>query len=146
MSCRRRRARRVPVTGFDHVAIPTSRPEELIAFYGALGFSVPDAAEWRESGLPFFSIRFGSQRINVHAPALWQRDDFELRGPRAVPGCADLCFVWEGSLDSLRATLERAGAAIVAGPAKLEGGRGVGQSLYTRDPDSNLLEFIVYGG
>jgi catechol 2,3-dioxygenase-like lactoylglutathione lyase family enzyme len=134
----------VPVAGFDHVALPTSRPEELIAFYGALGFSVPDVAEWRRSGRPFFAIRFGRQKINVHAPALWQKPDFTLRGPAARPGCADLCFVWEGGLDALRATLARAGAEIVAGPVELEGARGNGTSLYTRDPDSNLLEFIVY--
>ena len=40
--------------------------------------------------------------------------------------------------------LDRAGAEIVAGPVELVGGRGKGTSVYTRDPDSNLLEFIIY--
>ena len=32
----------MPVAGYDYVAIPPDRPEELIAFYGALGFIVYD--------------------------------------------------------------------------------------------------------
>ncbi len=132
------------IAGFDHVAIPTEQPEALIAFYGALGFSVPDLEQWRESGAPFFAIQFGNQKINVHAPALWRSEGFSLRGPTAAPGCGDFCFVWEGGEDELRAALARAGAEIVAGPVELVGGRGRGTSLYTRDPDSNLLEFIRY--
>ena len=46
------------VEGFDHVALPTTRPEEMIAFYGRLGFRVPDVDEWRASQMPFFSVFF----------------------------------------------------------------------------------------
>ena len=134
----------MPIESFDHVALPTDRPEELIAFYGALGFQVPDARAWRESGVPFFAIQLGRQKINVHTPELWRREEFTLRGSTATPGCADLCFVWEGGMDALRDTFDKAGAEIVAGPVQLIGGRGTGHSLYTRDPDANLLEFIVY--
>jgi catechol 2,3-dioxygenase-like lactoylglutathione lyase family enzyme len=134
----------MPVTSFDHVALPTENPEALIAFYGALGFEVPDARSWRASGVPAFEIRFGRQKINVHAPELWQKSDFTLRGPTAKPGCGDLCFVWEGGAASLHETLEAAGAAIVAGPMPMRGGGGDGTSVYTRDPEGNLLEFIVY--
>lgn len=132
------------ITGFDHVAIPTDRPEEMIDFYGALGFSVPDFGKWRDAGVPFFAIQFGEQKINVHAPAMWKNENFELRGPAAAPGCGDFCFVWQGEADELRRTLEATGAVIVAGPVELRGGRGTGTSVYTRDPDQNLLEFIIY--
>jgi catechol 2,3-dioxygenase-like lactoylglutathione lyase family enzyme len=134
----------VPVASFDHVAMPTNKPEEMIAFYGALGFAVPDVAKWRAEKIPFFSIHFGNQKINVHAPGLWHRDDFTLRGPTAKPGCGDLCFVWEGGAERLHATLAAANAAIIAGPVELPGARGKGVSVYTRDPDDNLLEFIIY--
>jgi hypothetical protein len=66
-----------------------------------------------------------------------------------VPGCGDFCFVWDGSIEEARSMLQAAGAEIVEGPVAREGGRSggtaAGTSLYTRDPDQNLLEFIVYG-
>ena len=116
----------MPVASFDHVAIPTRRPEELIAFYGSLGFRVPDVEEWRASGMPFFAIQFGNNKINVHAPELWQKPDFTLRGPTAEPGCGDLCFVWEGGAETLRRALAAAGAEVIAGPVELVGARGRG--------------------
>ncbi len=137
----------MPVSGFDHVAIPTADCARKIAFYEALGFEV-DARRWREENAPFFSIHFGDNKINVHAPALWQNERFTLRGPTAEPGCGDFCFVWQGGLEALHGTLERAGAEIVEGPVERDGGRdggrATGTSVYTRDPDANLLEFIVY--
>ncbi len=136
------------VSGFDHVAIPTSDPEAMLRFYRSLGFGVPSDEEWRVSSLPFFSIQFGDNKINVHAPAIWQNSDFDLRGPTARPGCGDFCFVWEGGLPSLEEALKEAGASVIEGPVEREGGRAGGtargQSIYTRDPDANLLEFIVY--
>jgi catechol 2,3-dioxygenase-like lactoylglutathione lyase family enzyme len=49
---------------------------------------------------------------------------------------------------SLREKLLEAGASIEEGPVERigggQGGRAKGTSLYTRDPDRNLLEFIVY--
>lgn len=132
------------VTGFDHVAIPTADPEALIQFYSALGFRCPSIEEYRSGRIPFFSIRFGDNKINVHAPGLWENSAFTLRGPTAKPGCGDFCFVWQGGLADLQATLAAAGAAIVEGPVEREGGRATGTSVYTRDPDENLLEFIVY--
>jgi len=134
----------MPVSGFDHVALPTSRPEELIAFYGRLGFLVPDVSEWRESEVPFFSVSFGAQKINFHAPAMWQNPGFELRGPASAPGCGDQCFVWEGGSAELASLFETAGVSIVAGPFELQGARGKGTSVYIRDPEANLLEFIIY--
>jgi len=133
------------VSGFDHVALPTSRPEKMIEFYGRLGFVVPQIDEWRKAPMPFFSVCFGNQKINFHTPSMWQNPDFQLRGSSAAPGCGDLCFVWDGDLRSLEAMLEGARAAIVVGPVELQGGRGEGTSVYVHDPDENLLEFIVYG-
>ena len=137
------------VVAFDHAAIPTARPEEMLRFYRALGFSAPDPEQWRSQGVPFFSIQFGHNKINVHAPALWQNGSFTLRGKTALPGSGDFCFVWSGTLSELKERLLQAGATIEEGPVKRiggrDGGRAEGTSLYTRDPDDNLLEFIVYG-
>jgi catechol 2,3-dioxygenase-like lactoylglutathione lyase family enzyme len=137
------------IIAFDHVAIPTARPSEMLRFYRALGFSAPTPEDWREQNVPFLSIQFGENKINVHAPALWQNPAFTLRGPKAQPGCGDFCFVWSGTISDLNSTLRRAGASVEEGPVERIGGRDAGRakgiSIYTRDPDSNLLEFIVYG-
>lgn len=136
------------VVAFDHVAIPTAKPEEMLRFYRALGFSAPAPEDWRAQNVPYFSIQFGENKINVHAPALWQNQAFTLRGHTARPGCGDFCFVWAGTLAELRAALQQAGAVIEEGPVERVGarraGREKGMSVYTRDPDDNLLEFIVY--
>jgi catechol 2,3-dioxygenase-like lactoylglutathione lyase family enzyme len=77
-----------------------------------------------------------------------ERKVYALRGPTAVPGCGDFCFVWEGSIELLRAMLDQAGAKIIEGPVERmggrHGGRAKGTSFYVRDPDLNLLEFMVY--
>jgi catechol 2,3-dioxygenase-like lactoylglutathione lyase family enzyme len=84
--------------------------------------------------------------INFHRPETWQRSGFTLRAPAAEPPCGDLCFVWDGSGPLLRERLERAGAAVVEGPVAREGGRREdATSVYVRDPDGNLLEFLTYG-
>jgi catechol 2,3-dioxygenase-like lactoylglutathione lyase family enzyme len=130
------------IRSFDHAAIPIQKIDEMLAFYRALGFGVDDKG-------PRYSVHFGDQKINFHSPEVWQSGRFTLRGPTAVPGCGDFCFVWEGSPESLRAMLAQAGAKIIEGPVERTGGRSGGRakgtSLYFRDPDSNLLEFIVYG-
>jgi catechol 2,3-dioxygenase-like lactoylglutathione lyase family enzyme len=41
--------------------------------------------------------------------------------------------------------LERASAKVEVGPADRPGGRQkTGSSVYVRDPDGNLLEFMIY--
>jgi hypothetical protein len=66
-----------------------------------------------------------------------------------VPGCGDFCFVWDGTVDEAAKLIEDAGAAVIEGPVGRVGGKAAGTetgtSLYTRDPEGNLLELIVYG-
>lgn len=134
----------MPVTGFDHVALPTAHPEELLAFYKALGFTSPDEQAWREGRFPIFSLACGDNKINVHPPGFV----VDLRGPTATPGCGDLCFAWAGNLAELRDVLDAAGIEVIHGPSNRIGGRaggtGRGVSVYVRDPDQNLVEFLCY--
>src|SRR5262249_26403 len=59
---------------------------------------------------------------------------FPLGAPAAKPPCGDLCFVFEGTPQSLKAMLDRAGARIEEGPVPRQGGRReAASSVYTRD-------------
>lgn len=129
------------IRSFDHVAVPMRNTDAMVRFYRALGFTVNEGAQ-------ICSVHFGDNKINFHQPALWQREGFTLRAPAAEPPCGDFCFVWDGTTAALRAMLDRAGADVIEGPVDRAGGRaggtGSGTSHYIRDPDDNLLEFIVY--
>lgn len=135
------------VTGFDHIALPTEDAERLVAFYLKLGFGTEHLEEWRAGSYPLFSITCGQNKINVHPEqliAMRGRPEY-LRGPTAEPGCGDVCFTWSGGIDALLALLERQHVEVIEGPVVRHGGRGAeGVSVYVRDPDENLVEFISY--
>jgi len=126
------------VTGFDHVSLPMHDDEAMVAFYRALGFDVAETPH-------LVSVHIGAQMINFHRAETWQQVGFTLRAPGAQPPCGDLCFVWAGTPEALGAVLERVGADVIEGPVARRGARGVdGSSVYVRDPDGNLLEFMIY--
>jgi catechol 2,3-dioxygenase-like lactoylglutathione lyase family enzyme len=126
------------VAGFDHVSLPMQHTDAMIAFYRALGFDITERP-------PVVSVYAGDQMINFHRPQTWTREGFTLRAPNARPPCGDLCFVWNGTPETLHACLDAAGASIEEGPVAREGGRRAdASSVYVRDPDGNLLEFMIY--
>ena|SRR5258706_2195442 len=123
--------------GFDRVALPPQNTDAMLAFYRKIGFQAVESAQ-------AVSVYVGNnQMINFHRPEAWQRET--LRASAAKPPCGDLCFVWVGTADALRAMLDRAAAKIVEGPVARHGGRkAAASSVYVRDPDGNLLEFMIY--
>jgi catechol 2,3-dioxygenase-like lactoylglutathione lyase family enzyme len=126
------------IRGYDHVALPMQNVDAMLAFYRSLGLQVNE-------GPQAYSVYIGDQMINFHRPSRWQDATFTLRAPAAKPPCGDLCFVWEGTPESLKTMLDRAKAKIEEGPVARQGGRRRGaSSVYTRDPDGNLLEFMIY--
>ncbi len=132
------------VRRLDHVAIPVADLEAMLAFYASIGFTVDD--EFADLGL--HAVCQGDMKLNLHAPKLWQSGRFDLRGPTAVPGCGDVCLVWDGDEPALDAMLDRAGVTVIEGPVERVGGAAAGTargtSRYVRDPDGNLIEFIIY--
>ena len=136
------RAQQTPgIRGFDHVSLPLTDTDAMLSFYRALGLTV-------NKGPRICSVHFGDQKLNFHRPEFWQDPRFTARAPAAQPPCGDFCVVWEGSSESLMALFERVGAEVELGPVEQPGGRGsgtvIGTSRYIRDPDGNLLEFMIY--
>lgn len=139
----------MPVTGWDHVSFPARNPEALLDFYKRLGFEAIHEEEFRSGKYPIFAIAIGENaKLNFHGPAFWQDPKFDARGPTALPGCGDFCFAFDGTIEEAVALLEKAGAKIAYGPLDQPGGgdrgRRQGTSVYTRDPDGNLVEFMTY--
>lgn len=126
------------ISGFDHVSLPLRNEDAMLAFYRALGMTVDEN--------DFVAVvHLGDQMINFHRVAMWTRSHFTLRAPAATPPCGDFCVRWDGTADELTALLEHVGVEIEEGPVPRPGARGVeATSVYVRDPDGNLVEFMRY--
>lgn len=119
----------------DHCVIHVGDWDRSNAFYrDVLGAEV----------IPFgkgAQFRFGSVQLNVHGPG-------QIGSPRAgvpvMPGNSDLCFEWHGTIAEAEAHLAAHGVPVELGPVPRPGARGQGTSLYFRDPDGSLMEFICY--
>ena len=133
------------IAKYDHTAVPMGQPDLMIPFYRGLGF---DVKAFEFEGYAFWAAQAGDVKINFHAPETWAPGAFDLRAPEALPGSADFCFEWNGTLETLTSFLIGLNIPILTGPVSRIGGRDQGrangQSIYIRDPDQNLLEFIVY--
>jgi catechol 2,3-dioxygenase-like lactoylglutathione lyase family enzyme len=121
----------------DHVVIAVSDWERSNDFYArVLGAEVVP----RGAG---FAYQLGDQRLNVHGPGM----DVSIVALDPVrPGNSDLCFVWEGPIAEAAQHLEACGVEVELGPVERDGARGAGRSVYFRDPDGSLLEFLSYTG
>src|SRR4051794_38211994 len=124
----------LPVS-LDHCVIHVSEWERSNAFYREV---VEAEVVAMEKGWVY---RFGTIQLNVHGPGVEPHPVARLPVP---PGGSDLCFVWPGSISEAQAHLERQGVLVELGPVPRTGARGAGNSVYFRDPDGSLLEFISY--
>lgn len=120
----------------DHCVIHVSDWERSNRFYrDVLG------AELIDRGGGTWAYRFGEAQLNVHGPGVQAEP---LARVPVAPGGSDLCFAWEGPIEAAVAHLDAHGVAVELGPVARNGAGGTGTSVYFRDPDGSLLEFIAY--
>jgi catechol 2,3-dioxygenase-like lactoylglutathione lyase family enzyme len=103
----------------DHCVIHVTDWARSNAFYrDVVGAElIPRGAGWM--------YRIGDRQLNCHGPGV---------NPTPV-----------GTIDAALEHLAAHGIAVELGPVPRFGARGEGTSVYFRDPDGSLLEFIVYG-
>ncbi len=119
----------------DHCVIHVSDWERSNAFYQAvLGVELIRRGQG-------WMYRLGTTQLNCHGPGV---EPTPVARQPVMPGNSDLCFVWEGSIDEVMAHLAKCGVSVELGPVERFGARGSGISVYFRDPDGSLLEFISY--
>lgn len=126
------------ITGLDHIVLNTPDPERALGWYTeVLGLAGERVEEWRRGEVPFPSVRVDAGTIID----LFEADPGSDGEPR-VCNLDHLCLVmpaadWEEMLGAGLIPVER-------GPANVFGARGLGVSIYTRDPDGNLVELRHY--
>jgi catechol 2,3-dioxygenase-like lactoylglutathione lyase family enzyme len=119
----------------DHCVIHVSNWERSNAFYrDVMGAELVQAG----SG---WSYRFGETQLNCHGPKVHAAPVAKLP---VMPGGSDLCFIWPGPIQTAIVHLENHNVPVEVGPVPRFGSRGQGTSVYFRDPDGSLVEFISY--
>jgi catechol 2,3-dioxygenase-like lactoylglutathione lyase family enzyme len=120
----------------DHCVVHVSDWERSNAFYrDVLGAEIVRRAVG-------FAYRFGDTQLNLHGPGLKPAEVARLP---VQPGNSDICFEWKGPIADAVAHLGKHGIAVERGPMERFGAKGRGTSVYFRDPDGSLMEFISYG-
>lgn len=119
----------------DHLVLTVKDIEKTCSFYQwVLGMQIETFGVNRKA------LRFGNQKINLHAAG----KEFEPKAKVPTPGSADLCFITGDLMPEIIQHLANCRIEIEEGPIQRTGALGPILSVYIRDPDQNLIEISTY--
>ena len=128
------------VDGIDHIVMSCRDPETIAHWYErALGFTRETYSSPAAPG-PRIALKFGVHKLNLRTTgdASWETCRAD------APGSLDLCFLTSGSLKPVLERWTAEGVPVTVGPVPRTGARGRMMSIYTEDPDGNLVEVATY--
>ena len=134
----------VQLSRLDHLVLTVKHIPTTISFYEMhLGMKSTSFSSFSSlsSSAKRYALSFGSQKINLHQLGA----EFEPKAKSVDPGSADLCFVAETPVDNVLARLKEKGVEVLEGGQVVErtGALGKIRSVYIRDPDGNLIEYVL---
>lgn len=122
----------------DHLVLTVKDLDASIAFYEKyLGMK---HTSFTSGGVPRHALSFGPQKINLHVSG----KEFEPKARNVQPGSGDLCFLVQDKVDDVLDRLTTDGIQVLEGGKVVDrtGARGKIRSVYIRDPDGNLIEYV----
>ena len=128
----------------DHIVLNVKDMDAMVAFYTRVLALPPERLDaYRAGQAPFPSVRIDANTIiDLFPENLWRGSAAE--GTVAV-NLNHLCLAMDKK--ACQALAERLAAdqiAIEEGPVPRWGARGMGTSIYFRDPENNLIEARYY--
>lgn len=118
----------------DHIVLTVRDLDRTCEFYSRiLGMEVV-------SFIGRTALSFGSQKINLHQAG----KEFEPKAATPTAGSGDFCLITVTPISEVIDHLKNNGVEIEHGPVEKVGATGLLESVYIRDPDSNLVEISNY--
>lgn len=123
----------------DHVAVTARDLKEASEFYCRVLEAKIVHDFIVEGELLAQQFRIDGAMLNIHQSG----HKHPLVAAKPTPGAVDLCFRWSAPIATAVEHLRQHGVEIIEGPAPRYASDGKeGMSVYFRDPDGNLLEFL----
>jgi catechol 2,3-dioxygenase-like lactoylglutathione lyase family enzyme len=128
------------VVAIDHVAITVENIEVACSFYERI-FGAHTVFEYAPADKVLVrQIAIGRTVLSIHQAG----NGLELVARRPTIGAVDICWRWDGSIESALALLAGHGIEVIEGPTQRRTAEGLSSdSVYFRDPDGNLLELMA---
>jgi len=122
------------IESIDHLVITVKNINNCKNFY--CNFLGMELVEFTDENETRYSFKFGRQKINVH----FFEKPYSPHALNVIPGSQDICFITKMDIQMWAKRCEDFNIEIELGPIKRSGAIFEMNSIYLRDPDSNLIE------